>query len=306
MKKNLLLLITSTIVILLIIEVSLRIYGLGNPIIYEKSLLWGYSPLPNQKSKRFKNATVSINEDGLRTSKKFTNANKIIFYGDSVTYGGSYIDDNEIFSEITCKKLNIIAELYSCGNAGVNAYGIKNIIQRTKNYEKKFPNHQIIITIIEGDFYRNFSQINSQPYFTKPIRNPLKGTTELTLHVLDIIRNNQRFEEMKKNNDNYDNIEIKESINKLVDFYKISKKNNISIKVIWSPALEDFSGNKIKYKNNQIFNFLRKEIKNDFIDMGGIIEELNIDINKIYYDGIHLSKFGHNIYGEIIAKIIKK
>ena len=306
MKKNLLLLITSTIIMLLIIEVSLRIYGLGNPIIYEKSLLWGYSPLPNQKSKRFKNATVSINEDGLRTSKKFTNANKIIFYGDSVTYGGSYIDDNEIFSEITCKKLNIIKELYSCGNAGVNAYGIKNIIQRTKNYEKKFPNHLIIITIIEGDFYRNFSQINSQPYFTKPIRNPLKGTTELTLHVLDIIRNNQRFEEMKKNNDNYDNIEIKESINKLVDFYKISKKNNISIKVIWSPALEDFSGNKIKYKNNQIFNFLRKEIKNDFIDMGAIIEELNIDINKIYYDGIHLSKFGHNIYGEIIAKIIKK
>ena len=306
MKKNLLLLITSTIIMLLIIEVSLRIYGLGNPIIYEKSLLWGYSPLPNQKSKRFKNATVSINEDGLRTSKKFTNANKIIFYGDSVTYGGSYIDDNEIFSEITCKKLNIIKELYSCGNAGVNAYGIKNIIQRTKNYEKKFPNHLIIITIIEGDFYRNFSQINSQPYFTKPIRNPLKGTTELTLHVLDIIRNNQRFEEMKKNNDNYDNIEIKESINKLVDFYKISKKNNISIKVIWSPALEDFSGNKIKYKNNQIFNFLRKEIKNDFIDMGAIIEELNIDVNKIYYDGIHLSKFGHNIYGEIIAKIIKK
>lgn len=306
MKKNLLLLIISTIITLLVIEVSLRIYGLGNPIIYEKSLLWGYSPLPNQKSKRFKNATVSINEDGLRTSKKFTNANKIIFYGDSVTYGGGYIDDNEIFSEITCKKLNIIKELYSCGNAGVNAYGIKNIIQRTKNYEKKFPNHQIIITIIEGDFYRNFSQINSQPYFTKPIRNPLKGTTELTLHVLDIIRNNQRFEEMKKNNDNYDNIEVKESINKLVDFYKISKKNNISIKVIWSPALEDFYGNKIKYKNNQIFNFLRKEIKNDFIDMGAIIEELNIDINKIYYDGIHLSKFGHNIYGEIIAKIIKK
>ena len=223
-----------------------------------------------------------------------------------MTYGGSYIDDNEIFSEITCKKLNIIKELYSCGNAGVNAYGIKNIIQRTKNYEKKFPNHQIIIIIIEGDFYRNFSQINSQPYFTKPIRNPLKGTTELTLYVLDIIRNNQRFEEIKKNNDNYDNIEIKESANKLVDFYKISKKNNISIKVIWSPALEDFSGNKVKYKNNQIFNFLRKEIKNDFIDMGAIIEELNIDINKIYYDGIHLSKFGHNIYGEIIAKIIKK
>ena len=105
MKKNLLLLITSVIIMLSIIEVSLRIYGLGKPIIYEKSLLWGYSPLPNQKSKRLENATVSINEDGLRTSKKFINANKIIFYGDSVTYGGSYIDDLEIFFRISMRKI---------------------------------------------------------------------------------------------------------------------------------------------------------------------------------------------------------
>ena len=188
MKKNLLLLITSVLAVLSVIEILLRIYGLGNPIIYEKSLLWGYSPMPNQKSKRLENAVVTINEDGLRTSKKFTNTNKIIFYGDSVTYGGSYIDDLEIFSELVCEKLNKTKELYSCGNAGVNAYGIRNIIKRTKNYENKFPNHYKIITIIEGDFYRNFSQIKSLPYFTQPIENIFKATIELTLYSLDLIR----------------------------------------------------------------------------------------------------------------------
>lgn len=227
MKKNFFLLIITLIVTISLAEFSLRIYGLGYPIIYESSLLWGYNPLPNQKTKRLNDITVTINSEGLRTSEEFLNPKKIIFYGDSITYGGSYINDKDVFSEITCKKLNEIKILYSCGNAGVNAYGIKNIIQRTNNYEKKFPNHQIIITIIETDFYRNFSQINSHPFFTKPIQGPLKATTELTLYVLDKIRNNQRFAKKLKYNDEenyYNNIEILESIKKLVDFYIDKKK----------------------------------------------------------------------------------
>jgi len=310
MKKNLLIVIISVVVVLSIIEISLRLYGLGNPIIYEKSLLWGYSPLPNQQEKRLENATVTINEDGLRTSKKFTNVNKIIFYGDSVTYGGSYIDDLEIFSDIVCEKLNKIKELYSCGNAGVNAYGIRNIIKRTQNYENKFPNHYKVITIIEGDFYRNFSQINSLPYFTQPIQNILKATTELTLYALDLMRNNQRFgnksNNYKKNQEDFDIIEINETINEFVNLYKKNKKNNIPIKIIWSPIFADFSKDKIEYQNNKIFRILKKEIQDDFVDMRNLLENLNVDINKIYYDGSHLNKFGHNIYAKIITEIVKK
>jgi len=307
MKKNFFLLIISLIIVISLIEYSLRIYGLGYPIIYESSLLWGYNPSPNQKSKRLKNAIVTINSEGLRTGKKFSNPKKIIFYGDSVTYGGSYIDDDDIFSEITCKKLNEIKELYSCGNAGVNAYGIKNIIKRIYNYEKKIPSHQIIITIIEANFYRNFSQINSHPFFTKQIQGPFKATTELILYVIDKIRNNLRFTAIKKHNNEeiyYNNIEILESVNQLVNFYKDQKKKNISIKIIWSPSLKDFSNNKIKYNKTEILNLLKKEIKDDFIEIGFLIENLNIDITKIYYDEIHLSKFGHGVYGEIISKII--
>ena len=310
MKKNLLLLATCIIVLLSLMEFSLRIYGLGYPIIYEKSLLWGYNPLPSQKTKRLKNATVTINEEGLRTSKKFTNVNKIIFYGDSVTYGGSYIDDTEIFSELVCENLNKIKELYSCGNAGVNAYGIRNIVKRIKNYEKKFPGHYIIITIIEGDFLRNFSQINSLPYFTKPIKNIFKATTELTLYCIDIIRNNIRFgnynRHYKKTDKDFDTIEINESIKELVNLYKISKEKNTPIKIIWSPALEDFTNNKVNYKNKKIFNILKKEIKNDFIDMKNLLEDFSADINKIYYDGIHLNRLGHDTYAKIITEIIKK
>ena len=59
---------------------------------------------------------------------------KIVFFGDSVTYGGSYIDDTKTFVHISCEDFKNIKII--CGNAGVNAYGIHNIVYRSK-YDKR-------------------------------------------------------------------------------------------------------------------------------------------------------------------------
>lgn len=47
-------------------------------------------------------------------------------------------------------------------------------------------------------------------------------------------------------------------------------------------------------------------IKDDFIDMGVLISDLNINVKDIYYDNVHLNKYGHSIYSEIISKHINK
>ena len=47
-----------------------------------------------------------------------------------MTYGGSYIDDKETFAHLVCENINDTN--YICGNAGVNAYGIFNIVYRSK------------------------------------------------------------------------------------------------------------------------------------------------------------------------------
>ena len=69
MIKKILILIIAIFSISLIVEFSLRMYGLGNPIVYEKSLYWGYSPKPNQITSRFKNSKITINEYGVRSKK---------------------------------------------------------------------------------------------------------------------------------------------------------------------------------------------------------------------------------------------
>ena len=79
-------------------EIYLKYIGLGDPIIYDSNFVYGYAPRANQKN-RLKNSTVTINDVGLRAiyNWKKIMIKKKLFFGDSVTYGGSYIDDKETF-----------------------------------------------------------------------------------------------------------------------------------------------------------------------------------------------------------------
>src|SRR5690606_34750321 len=110
-------------------ELTLKRMGLGNPVIYDSSPVYGYRPLPNREYVRFGGSTIKFNNLGLRTNTDWdeTKANKILFLGDSVTYGGSYIDNNELFSQLTVDLINQSNKSdYMSGNAGVNGWGVEN------------------------------------------------------------------------------------------------------------------------------------------------------------------------------------
>ena len=90
---------------------------------------------------RDKKNFISINNLGMRNKKDFfknDNEKVILFFGDSVVYGGSYVDDNDIFSFNFCKKLILISsKKFFCGNYGINAYGITNINKRFSSIKIK-------------------------------------------------------------------------------------------------------------------------------------------------------------------------
>lgn len=76
-------------------------YGIGDPIYYQYSKILGYKLKPNQEVLR-RGKIIKINNFGMRSSSNWeTNNNqiKILFIGDSVTYGGSVINNSELFSE---------------------------------------------------------------------------------------------------------------------------------------------------------------------------------------------------------------
>ena len=306
MKKNIkfiLVCFSFFLFLITITEVFLRYQGFGTPIIYEKSYQYGYAPAPNQKLIRFNNKNVTIDSNGFRKgSKTYNTNNKIYFLGDSVTYGGSYIDDDELFSENFCKKINQKSKnKFNCYNGGVNAYGLENIIERYKSI-KKNKDTFIIITLIPGDFSRNFVQIESLPYFTKKHTHFLKATTELTAYYLDVVRSNLRFDEKKfsieQKLDDYIKRKITENLYQL---QQLQKKDSNLIILFFPPKQFLLEKNFSEFNN---FFFENIHNKKNYYNLTNHLKSLN-DENNIYYDSVHLNSKGHQAMSEVLFKLLK-
>src|SRR5437763_17186053 len=94
----------TAIILLLVIELALRlVLGLGNPVIYQPDPACGYLPVPNQHVTRFF-CRNDINSFGLRcpefTANKPPGTLRILFVGDSVTYGTTHVDQSKIFTSL--------------------------------------------------------------------------------------------------------------------------------------------------------------------------------------------------------------
>lgn len=92
--------IVTTIIILslALFEVTLRVvFGLGEPVLYRSSPLFGYRLQPNQLVHR-RGAEIRVNNLALRADSDwdFNIENKILFLGNSVTYGGTTISNHEL------------------------------------------------------------------------------------------------------------------------------------------------------------------------------------------------------------------
>mgnify|MGYP001558315659 CR=1 FL=1 len=85
--------ISGVLILLAVAEFSLRlVFGLGNPVLYCSSPLFGYRLQPNQFVHR-RGAEIRVNNLGVRADRDWDEQieNKILFLGNSVTYGGTYI-----------------------------------------------------------------------------------------------------------------------------------------------------------------------------------------------------------------------
>lgn len=110
-----------------LLEVTARSIGLGDPVIYYNSVWGGLRPLPDQQVSRIKNAQITIDQNGFRTATAASDeALRILYIGDSVTWGGSSIDDRALFTEVASDIVRGEGyEVYSM-NAGVNGTSLMN------------------------------------------------------------------------------------------------------------------------------------------------------------------------------------
>ncbi len=287
---------------LLVAETYLKYVGLGDPVIYEKNNAFGYTLLPNQNKVRFNKSEVNINSSGLRSNSEWAvanNSNKIVFFGDSVTYGGSYIDNTKLFSEKVCKILNNSS---ICGNAGINSYGVLNMILRSR-YDYRIADANIVVfTVIYGDFLRGITNYNVAHYYmNKPVSN-FPGIEEAISYIgyrYDINRfiskkggapHNKKLNKIS----NLGGIDFAlKNLNEEIDrLEKLGKK----VFVFYSPSKQELEKN---LNDNQI-KYIKKNLNNIF-DMTNFFKN-----RDVYYDGVHYNENGHELVSKIISSHITK
>ncbi len=280
------------IVSIYLTELYLKYVGLGDPVRYDSNYIYGYAPKENQRKERFKGSKISINELGLRTPNSWNNSqkDKIIFIGDSITYGGSYIDDKEIFSYLVCLEL----KNYLCGNAGVNAYSIINMVMRSK-YDKRINNSEVyIFTVAPGDFYREYVGSNTAHFYLNQKKFFLPAITEAISFIAtkyDINNYISKRNDTKNYNNKIELIDysiklLKSEIDRLVESGK-------KVRVFYTVERNDKNSNK-EINSYILSQLLKANIKN-FYSLEKVLSK-----DEFFYDSVHYNKKGHRVVAEKI------
>tara|TARA_B100000963_G_C22618373_1_gene668586 strand:+ start:1039 stop:1899 length:861 start_codon:yes stop_codon:yes gene_type:complete len=279
------------VIFVVTIEIILRLVGFGHPILYKKTID-NFYPKPNQETKRYKGSNIKINYIGMRTNFNWEDSEKkkkIVILGDSVTYGGSYIDNKDLFSEILCQEY---IENSICGNLGVNGYLIDNIFLRLKDINEKYYDH--IIILVSSKIRTGKTNIYEFPFYQEYNYFILRATFELLNHILfkyeiyNAYKKNRKINKIK---------EIEQTQNFINLINDISTKKKISFFVL--PALED-----LKSKNKNIRLLEETKFKN--IDLINLYDEIvKENYEDLYFNDAHLNKKGHRYVAKIIYDKIK-
>ena len=283
-------------------------FGLGKPLVYESHNLWGYSPRENSKYLRFKEKfEITINDVGLRSKNNWNdNRKKILFLGDSVTYGGSYLNDDQTFPLLVCKKLSD----FDCFNGGVNGYGILNMVARSK-YDKRISDAEVFVfTFINDDFNRGLNKSDTAHFILRDPPKFFPATWEILNFIASKI--NPKFWFGKKELSKKDTKKIFEEISLsrkfaleifISEIQRLISLNKIVL-LVHSPSINEVR--EVDLLNNEIIDKIEKKFSNNFLLLEKeflSIEE--IKLNKIFRDNVHYNLDGHKFVSKAILKKLK-
>jgi lysophospholipase L1-like esterase len=175
-------------ILLVCVEAGLRWrFGLGRPLLIYLDESYGYAYRPAQDLKRFGNR-VYYNHEGLRSEELQPIPGgvheRILCVGDSITNGGTVIDQNETYPYILQRQLLKSGLRVQVLNASAGGWAMENelnYLQAKGLYQSRI----VILEIASHDLYQKKSTKNDvadNPNF--PTTPPLSATSELLARYL--------------------------------------------------------------------------------------------------------------------------
>jgi lysophospholipase L1-like esterase len=302
------LLLTTSILVFSAEFVLREKIGLGEPIVYDEHPLWGYSPKPNAVYSRLGGSIVTINNVGLRSTKDWQKEQKnILFLGDSVTYGGSHINDDETFSLLVCKHLTD----WNCHNGGVNAYGILNMVARSR-YDKRIQDDDLrVFTFISRDFDRGLQKATTAHFILREPPRLFPALWEVTNYVASMIQPNSWFGKQTLDKKDTRILEEQKTVNRrfaldiLASEIHRLKTNGKNVILVHSPSMNELKNPDLIHEN-LIINRITKEFPNDLLLLSKALEApFREGREGLFKDVVHFEAEGHSIIAQYLANELK-
>jgi hypothetical protein len=285
-----------------VVEISLRqLSGLGHPVLFYMHPSYGYRMQPNQETRRFGGAHFKINNLGLRASRDWDSAieNKILFLGDSVTYGGNHISNHELFSEVAVR--NVVG--LESGNVGIPNWGVENVYGLVVE-EKFLPARVYVTTFIENDFYRGLQLGQNKPWikYQQPYL-ALQELAEFLWHRLAwSLARNTRWSNRPERESETAEMRVARAAAKLKAMDEFLKAGGYRHLIVVSPTREQVLGAQPRDARVQAqLERLSLEVVY-LLDKPRVRRPSPDEKRSWYQDDDHLTPKGHAVWGELIRE----
>lgn len=290
----------SLLLILSLAEICLRLFfGLGDPLLYQSSPLYGYRLQPGQHVHRINGAEIRVNNLGLRAESDWDSKpeRKILFLGNSVTFGGTFLSNKELFSHLAVQDLGG----YVSGNGAVNGWGVENIHALIVDYG--FLPASVYVTILEEmDFDRGLSKFAGQPFWSSKPRFALEELLLLFCYnyLLSAHDGHDRFVTPREREK-----AIERSVLKLKSLDDFIKSKGFVHRIYFStdkPQLLE-----ARPADTLIMKLLRQyDLNSAFMkDRPELASLTREEIGNLFYDWNHLDKPGHELWARMIGSDLK-
>ncbi len=288
---------------LVLTEVALRGLGLGSPILYDDDEACGYRLRPDQRVRYFTN-TITVNRWGVRDSRPFAAKNpavkRILVLGDSVTWGGIRLCQNELFTsaiERTVPGTEVI-------NAGVNGYSVGQMAKLCQSRLMGLESDIILVYAIPRDFVRPPVVTLSRDSAAFPKSTPalalcvaLEGA-QIELYRRTGYRLLKPSSITKSKTPGLTELEaVTINVDALVNL-KSALSHATRILVVLSPVLEASSA-------NGPVDEIKSALTQRGIPWVDLAERLKAG-PAMFVDGVHFSAEGHARVGEVLASLLQE
>jgi hypothetical protein len=279
-------------------EIALkRFSGLGRPVLFYAHPSYGYRMQPNQETWRFGGAHFKINNLGLRANGDWDSGpgERILFLGDSVTYGGNHISNQQLFSELAVRGLGG----FTSGNAGIPSWGVENVHGLIVQ-EKFLPASVYVSTFIEQDFYRGLQLGQNMPWIKYEL--PLLALQELAEFGWHrFVKNTREINRRVREREPAD-VRVARAAAKLRAMDEFLKARGYQHLIFISPTREQVLGE--HPRDLRVHAQLEKHgVETVYLVGEPIMRAASPDERRSWYqDDVHLTAKGHAVWGELIRQ----